>query len=54
MKTLKCLVTSTYNSIRNILAVMIGKINWKTKRVLSPEEFETIRQKLKEGTKHFF
>ena len=48
MKTLKCLVTSTYNSIRNILAVMIGKINWKTKRVLSPEEFETIRQKLKD------
>lgn len=36
------------NKFVNIGSIIIGKINWKSKRVMHPEDFATLKQKLKD------
>ena len=38
-----------WQTFRSRIAVIIGKINWKSKRVMCPEDFVTLRQKLKDN-----
>jgi hypothetical protein len=42
----KGVLTTTCNNIKNFISATIGKINWVTKKTLTPEEFDEIRKLL--------